>query len=84
MGVVYRCQSISKDEDTRLHKVITHVSKYGRLIMGDFNQPDIRCHSLDSSNDSAVLIISPGAGFTKPCALLKLHFLTSAYKKCMR
>ena len=25
-----------------------------------------------------------GAGFTKPCALLKLDFLTSAYKKCMR
>ena len=24
------------------------------------------------------------AGFTKPCALLKLDFLTSAYKKCMR
>ena len=23
----------------------------------------------------------PGAGFTKPCALLKLDFLTSAYKK---
>ena len=26
---------------------------------------------------------SPGAGFTKPCALLKLDFLTSAYNKCM-
>ena len=26
----------------------------------------------------------PGAGFTKPCALLKLEFLTGAYKKCMR
>ena len=25
----------------------------------------------------------PGAGFTKPCALLKLDFLTSAYNKCM-
>ena len=25
-----------------------------------------------------------GASFTKPCALLKLDFLTSAYKKCMR
>ena len=24
-----------------------------------------------------------GAGFTKPCALLKLDFLTSAYNKCM-
>ena len=24
------------------------------------------------------------AGFTKPCALLKLDSLTSAYKKCMR
>ena len=25
-----------------------------------------------------------GTGFTKPCALLKLDFLTSAYQKCMR
>ena len=24
------------------------------------------------------------AGIMKPCALLKLDFLTSAYKKCMR
>ena len=24
-----------------------------------------------------------GAGFTKPCALLKLNFLTSAYNKCI-
>ena len=29
-------------------------------------------------------LCTPGAGFTKPCALLKLDFLTSAYKKCMR
>ena len=29
-------------------------------------------------------VTSPGAGFTKPCALLKLDFLTSGYKKCMR
>ena len=28
--------------------------------------------------------ISSGAGIMKPCALLKLDFLTSAYKKCMR
>ena len=27
---------------------------------------------------------STGAGFTKPCALLKLDFLTSAYQNCMR
>ena len=37
---------------------------------------------------STVLVIqlpkSPGSGFTKPCALLKLDFLTSAYEKCMR
>ena len=26
---------------------------------------------------------APGAGFTKPRALLKLDFLTSAYNKCM-
>ena len=40
VGVVYHCPSISKDEDTRLHKVITHVSTGECLIMGDFNQPD--------------------------------------------
>ena len=27
VGVVYRCPSISKDEDTSLHKVITHASR---------------------------------------------------------
>ena len=42
VGVVYRCPSISKDEDTRLHKVITHVSRGECLIVGDLNQPDIR------------------------------------------
>ena len=26
---------------------------------------------------------TPGAGFMKPCALLKLDFLTSAYDKCI-
>ena len=30
------------------------------------------------------IYLGAGAGFTKPCALLKLDFLTSAYKKCMR
>ena len=35
VGVVYRCPSISKDEDTRLHKVITHASRGECLIMGD-------------------------------------------------
>ena len=29
-------------------------------------------------------LFTAGAGFTKLCALLKLDFLTSAYKKCMR
>ena len=33
MGVVYRCPSISKDEDTRLHKVITHASRGECLII---------------------------------------------------
>ena len=37
VGVVYRCPSISKDEDTRLQKVITHVSGGECLMMGDFN-----------------------------------------------
>ena len=46
VGVVYRCPSISKDEDTRLHKVITHASRGECLIMGDFNHPDIRWNSL--------------------------------------
>ena len=53
VGVVYRCPSISKDEDTRLHKVITHASRGECLIMGDFNQPDIRWNFQDSSNESA-------------------------------
>ena len=53
VGVVYRCSSISKDEDTRLHKVITHASRGECLKMGDFNYPDIRWNSLNSSNESA-------------------------------
>ena len=50
VGVVYRCPSISKDEDTSLHTVITHTSRGECLKMGDFNHPDIRWNSLDSSN----------------------------------
>ena len=57
MGVVYRCPSISKDEDTSLHKVITHASRGECLIMGDFNHPDIRWNSLDSSNESAKFLV---------------------------
>ena len=57
MGGVYRCSSISKDEDTRLHKVITHASRGERLIMGDFNHPDIRWNYLDSSNESAKFLL---------------------------
>ena len=53
VGVVYRCPSISKDEDTRLHKVISHASRGECLKMGDFNYPDIRWNYLDSSNESA-------------------------------
>ena len=57
MGVVYRCPSISKDEDTSLHRVITHASRGECLIMGDFNHPDIRWNSLDSSNESAKFLL---------------------------
>ena len=57
MGVVYRCQSISKDEDTRLHKVITHANRGECLIMGDFNHPDIRWNSLGISNESAKFLL---------------------------
>ena len=51
VGVVYRCPSI------RLHKVITHASRGECLIMGDFNHPDIRWNSLDSSNESAKFLL---------------------------
>ena len=57
VGVVYRCPSISKDEDTSLHKVITHASRGECLIMGDFNHPDIRWNSLDSSKESAKFLL---------------------------
>ena len=57
VGAVYRCPSISKAEDTRLHKVITHASRGECLIMGDFNHPDIRWNYLDSSNESAKLLL---------------------------
>ena len=57
VGVVYRCPSISKDEDTRLHKVITHASRGECLIMGDFNQPDIRWNYLDNSNERAKFLL---------------------------
>ena len=57
VGVVYRCPSISNDEDTMLHKVITHVSRGEWLIMGEFNQPDIRWNSLDNSTESAKFLL---------------------------
>ena len=57
VGVVYRCPSISKDEDTRLHTVITHVSRGECLLIDDFNQSDIRWNSLDSSIESAKFLL---------------------------
>ena len=57
VGVVHCCPSISKDEDTRTPKVITHASRGECLIMGDFNHPDIRWNSLDSSNESAKFLL---------------------------
>ena len=73
VGVVYRCPSISTDGDTRLHKVITHVSRGECLIMGDFNHPDIRWNSLDSSNESAKILL-----LVQNCFLTQ-HVLVAMY-----
>ena len=52
----------------------------GHNLSHHTHTPHTSC--LDTTDERYNLI--PGAGFTKPCALLKLDFLTSAYKKCMR
>ena len=46
--------------------------------------PHIRVVGATSFTYQIACSIYPGAGFTKPCVLLKLDFLTGVYKKCMR
>ena len=83
VGVVYRCPSISKDEDTMLHEVITRASRGECLIMGDFNHSDIRWNSLDSSNESAKFLLLVQNCFltqhvlepTRGDNVLDLHFI---------
>ena len=64
-----------------LHKVITHVSRGECLIMGDFNHPDIRWNSLDSSNESAKFLLLVQNCFLTQHVLLKTGSRYSKQRK---
>ena len=42
IGVVYRCPNITKQNNEKIHKTISEVSKGDCIIMGDFNHENIK------------------------------------------
>ena len=49
IGVVYRCPSITKQNNEKIHNAISEVSKGDCIIMGDFNHGNIKWDSLQST-----------------------------------
>ena len=49
IGVVYRCPSITKQNNEKIHNDISEVSKGDCIIMGDFNHGNIKWNSLKST-----------------------------------
>ena len=49
IGVVYRCPNITKQNNEKIHNAISEVSKGDCIIMGDFNQGNIKWDSLQST-----------------------------------
>ena len=49
IGVVYRCSNITKQNNDKMHNVISEVSKGDCIIMGDFNHGNIKWDTLQST-----------------------------------
>ena len=49
IGVVYRCPTITIQNNEKIHNAITEVSKGDCIIMGDFNQGNIKWDSQQST-----------------------------------
>ena len=49
IGVVYRCPNITIQNNEKIHKAISEVSKGDCIIMGDFNHGDIKWDSQQST-----------------------------------
>ena len=49
IGVVYRCPSITKQNNEKIHNAISEVSKGDSIIMGDFNHRNIKWDTLQST-----------------------------------
>ena len=49
IGVVYRCPNITKQNNEKIHNAISEVSKGDCIIMGDFNNGNIKWDSLQST-----------------------------------
>ena len=49
IGVVYRCLNITKQNNEKIHNVISEVCKGYCIIMGDFNHGNIKWDSLQST-----------------------------------
>ena len=59
IGVVYRCPSIRKQNNEKIHNAISEVSKGDCIIMGDFNHGNIKWDTLQSTGveDSTCLCL---------------------------
>ena len=49
IGVVYRCPNVTKQNNEKIHNVISEVSKGDCIIMGDFNHGNIKWDTLQST-----------------------------------
>ena len=49
IGVVYRCPNITKQNNEKIHNAIREVSKGDCIIMGDFNDGNIKWYTLQST-----------------------------------
>ena len=66
IGVVYRCPSITKQNNEKIHNAISEVSKGDCIIMGDFNHRNIKWNTLQST----------GVEDQKFLCLVQAYFLT--------
>ena len=49
IGIVYRCPNITKQNNEKIHNVISEVSKGDCIIMGDYNHGNIKWDTLEST-----------------------------------
>ena len=66
IGVVYRCPSITKQNNEKIHNAISEVSKGDCIIRGDFNHGNIKWDTLQSAGVENQTLL----------CLLQDHFLT--------